>query len=85
MDHPAPGKGSRRRQHLEPLVIGVPQVDDQRQIETLGHFDLVPVHRPLDIPGGEVPVEVEADLTIGHRPCMTGQLFHLGKRRIIGL
>lgn len=55
--------------HCQTVGVGLPVVDDHRQVQLLRQGHLVPEDPPLVFPGGILlPVVVQADLPDGHHP-----------------
>ena len=72
MEHaPHPGKFP---DYVHGVGVGVPVVDDHRQLKLLGQGQLLPQHLLLQVPGWILrPVVVQADLTDGHHLILLGQ------------
>ena len=60
--------------------MSIPVVYHQRFIQSMGDPDLLTEDISLDLPGGKIPVVIQADLTHGHHFRMPGDLLQLNQR-----
>ena len=75
----APRREAGAGQRVQRLRHGLPGVDDHREIEGGGELQLGCEGAGLDVPGGEVAVEVQPALPDGHHPRPAGQTLHLSQ------